>query len=194
MLFGISYVLLSLIAVIHAIPVDSGITYSSGQTVPPHPPHADSLSDPRHPQPQPQSPKDKIYIKFQLPETGTGCPPIIKKEITLIFEEYRQHLNVSKPFEILFEDRYDGSINHNFHDFWFLGEGVGKDCHIEKPGPCEVEYDYDISSSTRDPSRRLATIYTSTKAHVFDVTYAIRNRVLSERVHPVSDEILAPLD
>ncbi|KAJ3801834.1 hypothetical protein GGU11DRAFT_753353 [Lentinula aff. detonsa] len=128
MLFGISYVLLSLIAVIHAIPVDSGITYSSGQTVPPHPPRAVSLLDPRRfnelPQLPPEPPKHKIAITFLhgKPTRRVCLDPLIKKELTLIFKEYRRQLNTDR--------RHGGTIHQNLHDVSFWGEGVGRDCDV----------------------------------------------------------------
>ncbi|KAJ3744356.1 hypothetical protein DFH05DRAFT_1494806 [Lentinula detonsa] len=195
MLFGISYVLLSLIAVIHAIPVDSGITYSSGQTAPPHPPHAVSLSDPRHPQPQPQPlPQDEINVLFVYPErTGTGCPVrIIKQVINLILAEYRQHLNVNKPFRFSLLNRYDGNIKNNLHDFIFWGEGMSGDCQTRE-NPCRVQYValWQLLREPR-PTTRLLTISNHMTNDVLDLTYALRDK-LKGSVHPVSDEILAPL-
>ncbi|KAJ3744349.1 hypothetical protein DFH05DRAFT_1176408 [Lentinula detonsa] len=185
MLFSISYVLLGLIAVIHAIPVDS----PSGQTAPSHPPHAVAVSllDPHHPQPQSQQiPEDKIDILFLNPDdTGTGSTPKIKKEIKLIVEMYREHMNVKKPFELSFENRYSGDINDNFHDFIFWGQGDGWDCKTEE-SPCGVLYNPLAIWRKSDPQYRMASIHTSTRDDsVLDVTYAIRHRALSDSVHPV---------
>ncbi|KAJ3998933.1 hypothetical protein F5050DRAFT_1710098 [Lentinula boryana] len=193
MLLSISYVLLGIVAVIHAIPVDSGITYPTRQTAPSHPPHV----DPRPPQPHSQLKpisKDKIYIRFMHPEpTGTGCPVFqIKEEMSLILEKYRQHINVNKPFEFSFLNRYDENIESDRHDFEFWGEGVGGDCGRSE-SPCEVVYNDDIVEVERhNPSAVMATISTASTDGVLDVTYAIRHLVLLNSVHPVSDEILAP--
>ncbi|KAJ3991091.1 hypothetical protein F5050DRAFT_1316896 [Lentinula boryana] len=182
MLFSISYVLLGLVAVIHAIPVN---------TAPLHPPHAVSLLDPRHPQPLPQ---DEINVLFVFPErTGTGCPVrIIKQEINLILEEYRQHINVNKPFRFSLLNRYDGDIKNNFHDFIFWGEGMSGDCQTQE-NPCRVQYValWQLLREPR-PTTRLLTISNHITNDVLDLTYALRNK-LKGSVHPVSDEILAPV-
>ncbi|KAJ3987961.1 hypothetical protein F5890DRAFT_1494249 [Lentinula detonsa] len=178
MLFSISHVLLGLIAVTHAIPID---------TDPSHPHHAVSLLDAQHPQPQPrQTPKDEIHLAFCYPDdTGRpGTTPKIKKELKLIVEKYRQHMNISKPFELSFENRNSGNIDDNFHDFVFWGKGDGWDCETDE-SPCGVLYKIVPIWKRSDPERRMASVYTSPAVGVFDVTYAIRHRVLSESVHPV---------
>ncbi|KAJ3744324.1 hypothetical protein DFH05DRAFT_1175677 [Lentinula detonsa] len=180
MLFSISYVLLGLIAVTHAIPID---------TDPSHPHHAVSLLDAQHPQPQSQqTPKDEIHLAFCYPDdTGRpGTTPKIKKELKLIVEKYRQHMNISKPFELSFENRNSGNIDDNFHDFVFWGKGDdhGWDCETDE-SPCGVLYKIVPIWKRSDPERRMASVYTSPAVGVFDVTYAIRHRVLSESVHPV---------
>ncbi|KAJ3734267.1 hypothetical protein DFJ43DRAFT_154713 [Lentinula guzmanii] len=186
MLFSISYVLLGLVAVLHAIPVD----FRSGQTAPSHP-HAVSLLDPRL---EPQPLKDKIFIDFPFGEftkRKSGCSnPMIEKEINLIFKAYRRSINAGNPFELVFRDDYHGNIDDNRHDFVFWGEGVGGDCQTSRD-PCSVEY--EKPSSTRDPKTHLATILAEDLAAVdtpelFRVTYAIRNHVLSEE--SVSNELL----
>ncbi|KAJ3782961.1 hypothetical protein GGU10DRAFT_436281 [Lentinula aff. detonsa] len=111
----------------HAIPVD---------TAPSHPPRAVSLLDPRRfnelPQLPPEPPKHKIAITFLhgKPTRRVCLDPLIKKELTLIFKEYRRQLNTDR--------RHGGTIHQNLHDGWV---GI--------------------------------------------VTYAMRNRVLSESGHPV---------
>ncbi|KAJ3782966.1 hypothetical protein GGU10DRAFT_335128 [Lentinula aff. detonsa] len=188
MLFSISYVLLGLIAVIHAIPIDSGITYPSPcrQTAPSHPPRAvKSLLDPRHthPRPQPHSeplPKDDIYVGFVRSKPRGTVPRCedarIKKEITLIIKGYRRHLNIGRPFEISFHGEYDcdGDIHNNLHDFIFWGEGMGGDCEGD-PTFCRVQYDEPLSSTVDvDPKTRLADMLivnqTGDKRVVFGVT------------------------
>ncbi|KAJ3744347.1 hypothetical protein DFH05DRAFT_1460458 [Lentinula detonsa] len=210
MLFSISYVLLGLIAVIHAIPFYSGDIHSSVQTAPsrPRPPPRGGPSNPpprgpsnppprgpstststsHNPHSQLPHPKDKIYIDFYLGKRieGTGCSnPMFEKELTLIFEAYRQHINVGRPFEFSFLNEYDGDdIHKNQHHFAFWGEGVGEDCQTSLKS-CEVEYDEESSSSSSSSSTRLAIILAESLAVedtpvLFQVTYAIRNRVLSE--------------
>ncbi|KAJ3734253.1 hypothetical protein DFJ43DRAFT_1064344 [Lentinula guzmanii] len=181
MLFSISYVLLGLIAVTHAIPID---------TDPSHPAHVVSLLDAQHPQPQSQQiPKDKIYIGFiDHDDTGTGTTPKIKKEVKLIVEKYRQHMNISNPFELSFENRYRGNIDNDFHNFAFWGKGDGWDCETVETS-CGVLYKSLSSRKKLDPEWPMASVYTSSEKRVLDVTCAIRHRVLSESVHPESHEI-----
>ncbi|KAJ3734264.1 hypothetical protein DFJ43DRAFT_1064393 [Lentinula guzmanii] len=194
MLFSISYVFLGLIAVIHAIPVDS----PSGQTAPSHPPpHASSsFLDPRRlppPPPQfpPRPPKDEITITFMFgTRTGEEVTPVIEEEITLIFAEYRRHLNVRNSFRFLFQNGYDGDIHHNLHDVMFWGEGVGRECHTRRD-PCKVQYkDPVVSPRVPSPDTHLATVFskvavTDTTDVLFNVDYSTRNRVSSESGHPV---------
>ncbi|KAJ3801832.1 hypothetical protein GGU11DRAFT_150070 [Lentinula aff. detonsa] len=204
MLFSISYVLLGLVTVMHAIPVDSGITYPSRQTAPSHPPHAVAVAvpllDPRRlqaqlPPPPPPKPKQKIYVNFLNGNLlRTLCwDPRVKKELKLIFEEYRQHLHVDGPFDLIFLDdfEHDGDIHDNFHDVMFWGEGVGGGCQTERE-PCRVQYnDPVVFPRVPRPTTHLASVLsditvTDTTADLFDVTYAMRNRVLSESGHPVA--------
>ncbi|KAJ3782965.1 hypothetical protein GGU10DRAFT_68312 [Lentinula aff. detonsa] len=196
MLFSISYVmvLLGLIAVIHAIPVDS----PNGQTAPSHPPpHAVSLLDPRRlppPPPRfpPRPPKDEIYITFMFAtRTGEEVTPVIEEEITLIFTEYRRHLNVdSRSFRFLFQNGYDGDIRNNLHDVMFWGEGVGRECQTRRD-PCKVQYkDPVVSPRVPRPDTHLATVFsevavTDTTDVLFNVGYETRNCVSSESGHPV---------
>ncbi|KAJ3978791.1 hypothetical protein F5890DRAFT_1200662 [Lentinula detonsa] len=183
MLFSISYVLLGLVAVMHAIPVD---------TAPSHPPRAVSLLDPRRfhelPQLPPEHPKHKIVVTFLHGEpTRRVClDPLIKKELTLIFKEYRRQLNTDRRFVLLFQNnfRHGGTIHQNLHDVSFWGEGVGRDCELED-SPCSVWYDESISPRVPKPTTPLATVATADDHVLFEVTYAMRNRVLSESGHPV---------
>ncbi|KAJ3801823.1 hypothetical protein GGU11DRAFT_767901 [Lentinula aff. detonsa] len=155
---------------------------------PSHPAHAVSLLDAQHPQPQSrQISKDEIHLAFCYPDdTGRpGTTPKIKKELKLIVEKYREHMNISKPFELSFENRYSGNIDDNFHEFVFWGKGDGWDCETDE-SPCGVLYKTVPIWKKSDPECRMASVYTSPEEdRVFDVTYAIRHRVLSESVHPV---------
>ncbi|KAJ3991558.1 hypothetical protein F5050DRAFT_1715988 [Lentinula boryana] len=184
MLFSISYVLLSLIAVMHAIPVDASSTHQSEQTAPSHPPpHAVSLLDPRRLPPPPsrfppQPPRDKIYLTFMFgtQPTGDSVPLVIEEEITLIFTEYRRHLDVhSRSFRFVFRNGYDGDIHDNLHDVMFWGEGVGEDCQTRRE-PCKVQYNDPVlvPSVPVRPDTHLATVLsdvavTATTAVLFNV-------------------------
>ncbi|KAJ3979797.1 hypothetical protein F5890DRAFT_847230 [Lentinula detonsa] len=196
MLFSISYVLLGLIAVIHAIPLYS----PSEQTAPSHPPHAlSSLLDPRRiPPPSsrfpPRPPRDEIYITFMFgTRTGEEVTPLIEEELTLIFTKYRRHLNVrSRSFRFSFQNGYDGDIHDNLHDVMFWGEGVGRECQTRRD-PCKVQYeDPVVSQRVTRPTTRLATVFsevavTATTAVLFNVDYSTRNCVSSESGHPVPE-------
>ncbi|KAJ3991557.1 hypothetical protein F5050DRAFT_1715987 [Lentinula boryana] len=168
MLFSISCVLLGLIAVIHAIPVNSGITSNPSpcrQTSPSHPSRAvksKSLLDPRHthPHPQPHSeplPTDEIYVGFVRSKcrgTVTGCEDArIKKEITLIIK---------------------GTFEISIH-----GEWVGGDCEGDHTF-CKVQYDKPFALSSTvdvDPRTHLADILAENQKGDKHVVFALPSYV-----------------
>ncbi|KAJ3782964.1 hypothetical protein GGU10DRAFT_362360 [Lentinula aff. detonsa] len=111
---------------------------------------------------------------------------MIQKELTLILTDYRRHLNVRSPFELSFLDDYgyDGDIHDNIHDVKFWGRGVGRDCEREN-SPCLVWYNHAFYERVPRPTVRLAKVVAPDDHALFDVTYATRNRVLSDSGHPV---------
>ncbi|KAJ3894647.1 hypothetical protein GG344DRAFT_62736 [Lentinula edodes] len=127
----IIYVFLcSVISAVYAVPV---VVHTSGATTPG--PHLET----RAPS------KDIINISFHNPSAqgGTGTPvPKIRTEIKSILTEWRKSNHVSKEFEVVYSNRFDGNIHYNQHDFQFWGSGVGEGCEVQED-QCWVWYEED---------------------------------------------------
>ncbi|KAJ3967140.1 hypothetical protein EV361DRAFT_932105 [Lentinula raphanica] len=178
----------------------------TGKELEPVPPskHHIKVKSSSRPDKKPPPPRDTINVRFTLSDSEQGNDPPqdrrIRKELELMFKEYRRRLNVgTRHFHLVYHNQLPAfmKLEDNDHGVIYWGEGVGRpgyylDCISppeNRPRPvteCELLYHFLEEGSVSDSDSEapsLASFRISNAwgypLHEEDIDHQIRYSVLS---------------